>query len=273
MDQLDAGGSDVIDPISGDDVMSSNDASVTGTYNSGTVGDDDASTDLMLDELSIATQKSVAIVNDTGGAGATAGDTLEYTLEVQISDFFSFTSVVLDDNFSDGQLFDATFSPTWEINENGVMTSGTFTSGVNFTSMLNSPGDGSTDLSFDLSAVDGDGVLSGDLVAPDMTLTSGTTVTVTFRTVIQDAFLEATPSNDASVDIGDILSNSNVVTGTLPSGQTESDNGSTSHLDHGPYDLQRDLRHRRRAVHAWRRTHRWTDGNLSADLGPADFGC
>ena len=232
IDQFDADGNPVIDAASGDDALTINDSSVTGTYLGLTVGDDDALTDLELSQQSIATQKGVTIVDDVGAPGSTPGDTLEYTIDVQVSDFFEFSNVFLDDNFSDGQMFDTSFGPTFVINEGGVTTSGAF-SAANFSVTNNTPGDGTTDVFFDIAAEVPDGVLTGDLFA-DATLDGGTTVTVTFRTVIQEDFTDSFNSGDTSVDTGDILTNDVTVTGTLPSGETESDTGSASVQIEGP---------------------------------------
>ncbi len=232
IDQDDADSNPVLNAVSGDDVAVTNDASVTGNYITGMVGDDDAATDYLLTQKSIAIQKGVAIVNDTGAVGATPGDTLEYTMNLQVSDFFEFSSVVLDDNFSDGQAFNSSFVPTYSINEAGINTSGTFAP-ANYSVTLNSPGDGSTDVHFDLFSEDPDGVLTGDLFA-DASQDGGTTVTVRFQTIIQEDFLETYPTGDQSVDVGDILRNDVVATGTLPSGQTERDTSATSLSITGP---------------------------------------
>ena len=163
-------------------------------------------------------------MNDVGGAGATPGDTLEYTIDVQVSDFFEFGNLFLEDTFTDGQNFDTSFVPTFVINEGGTTTSGTF-GAANFSV---TPGTGgSEDVFFNVAAEVADGTLTGDLFA-DTTISGGTTVTVTFRTVIQDVFETDFPSGDASVDAGDVLSNQVTVTGTLPSGQTEQDTGDAS---------------------------------------------
>ena len=153
--------------------------------------------------------------------GASPGDVLEYTLDVQISDFFQFDDLVIDDDFSDGQRFDSTFTPTFVFTENGVTTSGTFDPS-NFNVNLNAGTTGRTDVFFDLTGEHGD-ALTGDLFGSDTTQSSATTVQVTYRTVIQENFSDTFPSGDASVDIGDILDNDVVVTGVLPSGQTETD--------------------------------------------------
>jgi fimbrial isopeptide formation D2 family protein/uncharacterized repeat protein (TIGR01451 family) len=232
VDEFDADGNPVIDPASGDDVMLNNDAMVSGDHSSGPVSDDDMDTDFVLEARSLAVQKGYTIQTDVGGAGPTPGDVIEYTIDVQVSDFFSFSNLVLDDNFSDGQLFDATFVPTFSIAENGVTTSGAFAA-ANYTVTQNSPGDGSTDVFFDISAEDLDGIVNGDLFA-DSTVTSGTTVTVVFRTVIQESFTDTFPSGDSSVDIGDVLTNDVTVSGLLPSGQSEDDTSGTSFAVQGP---------------------------------------
>lgn len=236
---LDANNNPVIDPLSGDATTVTNDSSVTGTYGGATVGDDDVFTDETLEQRSIATQKGVVVINDIGGPGATPGDTLEYTIEVQISDYFEFSNVVISDTFNDGQRFDTSYTPQFIISEGGVTSALTDFNNANYTVTLNSDGapptplDGSTDVVFDIFAEVPDGVLTGDLFA-DSTLNGATTVTVKFRTVIQDDFTDTFTSGDESVDIGDLLSNTTSVTGILPSTQTETDTGATSISITGP---------------------------------------
>ena len=136
----------------------------------------------------------------------------------------------LEDTFTDGQDFDTSFVPTFVINEGGTTTSGTF-GAANFSVTPNPSG--SEDVFFNVAAEVPDGTLTGDLFA-DTTISGATTVTVTFRTVIQDAFETDFPSGDASVDTGDVLSNQVTVTGTLPSGETEQDTGEASVQIEGP---------------------------------------
>ena len=92
-----------------------------------------------------------------------SADILEYTVDVQVSDYFTFEAVVLDDSFSDGQTFLASFAPTYTVVENGVTTSGTFAS-THFTVVPNT--DGTTDVQFRLSnqliALGQNGWLDGD---------------------------------------------------------------------------------------------------------------
>ncbi|MEL6109534.1 MAG: DUF4347 domain-containing protein [Planctomycetota bacterium] len=232
VERVDAGGSNVLDPVSGAFVPTTNDAQATFEYQGTSLAVDDAGTDFTLSQESISLQKGVAVVNDLGGAGATPGDTLEYTLNIQVSDFFEFGMLRIDDTFSDGQLFDTTFAPTFAITEEGVSSSGTF-SGSQFTVTHNALTDGTTDILFDLSSVVSDGVLTGDFF--DDALSEGpTTVQIRFRTVIQENFLQTFPSGDPSVDTGDRLTNDATVTGQVTGGAIVSDGSGTSISITGP---------------------------------------
>ena len=188
---------------------------------------DDAGTDTTLEDKSLAIQKSVAVV---GGGPAVPGAVLEYTLSFQVSDFFSFDELVLADDFSDGQRFDATFAPTFSVTENGLATNGGF-AGANFDIMLNSPGDGRTAiqlrLSDELIAQNADGTLDGDLFA-DAIQVGGTVGTVTYRTVIQEDFSDTFASGDNSVDMGDTLDNNVQITGDLPNDNKVTDDSAAS---------------------------------------------
>ena len=234
--ELDADMGYVINANTGDDATSLNMAFAEAEYDADgpggnpgvTVSDSDNAT---LNDRSIAIQKGVSIQKDTGAAGATPGDTLEYTLNFQVSDYFSFDQINIQDIFSDGQLFDATYTPTFSIYENGVSTNGIFDVS-NFNYAQNSPGDGTTTVNFDLSnqlILEGqDGVLYGDLFLEN-DLTSGTVGSIKFRTVIQEEYSDNYPSTDKSVDAGDVLGNNVSITGRIPSsGNLESDTSSAS---------------------------------------------
>jgi hypothetical protein len=118
----DSASASVIDPASGDDVTSCNNASSSGTWTpldardtGGTFSRDPAGCEHTLTDKSIAIQKSVSVV---GGGNVFPGQTLEYTLNFQISDFFAFQDIVVTDIFSDGQHLDPSFPPTLQINGN-----------------------------------------------------------------------------------------------------------------------------------------------------------
>ena len=199
-----------------------------------------------LDGKSIAVQKSVANVDDPQGNGNTPGDTLEYTIRFQISDYFTFGDLVLDDLFSDGQRFDFGHGATFNVTDRGVTTSGDFAVGregdpdngantydpdahtlkvdesrIDFADDANEQGasDGITALTFDLSKAlkewagsnHADGILEGGRAVSE---TDGAAFgTITFRTVIQQDFADTFPSGDRSVDHGDTLSNEVEISG------------------------------------------------------------
>ena len=126
----------VIDPATGSAVLSCNNASVSGSWtpidsrnvaDGGVKTQDPGGCEYSLHDRSIAIQKGVAVVAGTGGGPGldmlipTA--TLEYRLNIQISDFFAFNEIVVTDTFSDGQHFDALFTPTLEVNGNSFALS------------------------------------------------------------------------------------------------------------------------------------------------------
>ncbi|RME61511.1 MAG: isopeptide-forming domain-containing fimbrial protein, partial [Caldilineae bacterium] len=243
--QYDAGGAYVLNPETGDDVKSENQARAVGDWDpvdsrdpSGTDNAvaDPSGVEHTLWDKSIAIQKSVAVAVDTGAAGATPGDTLEYTLDFQVSDFFAFRSVVITDTFSDGQRWDATFTPTLSFNGNTyVLTSQAITT-TNYTvdesQIGNDPDpatDGSTTVIFrvsdELITRGRNGKLVGGCVPPtgtgggdpdcDVYDDGGTTGQIKFRTVIQQNFSDTYPSGDSSVDQGDVLNNAVLINGNL----------------------------------------------------------
>ena len=243
----------VISPTSGDDVTALNDGrsggtfpgneagdAVTFTINPDTVGLDNH----LLNPKSIAIQKTFALTTDAVAPGLTPGDTLTYTLQTQVSDFFTFGSVHLPDVLGDGQLFDAS-SATFSVTEHGVTTTGSFTTGQNMAvnTAAHTCGNGTTAIDFDLSkaltdAAPGgalsEGVLTGGRVGGSF---GGTTVTITYRATILDAYRCTAPPRllDTSIDAGDTVTNDVTVTGIVydnatqtATGQSEDDTSSVT---------------------------------------------
>ena len=195
---------------------------------------------------SIAIQKTSVIVNNVGPSGYTPGDTLEYTLNFQISDFFAFGNVVITDIISDGQHFDPSFRPTLEINGNGYlstasgMADASFTVAQDFTGAVENlpvytlvapPHTGSSNISFRVSDEianergQANGWLIGGCVpangtgggAPDCASynNGATTGRIVFRTVIQDQFTDHFTPNDPAIDHGDIIKNHVTIGGDI----------------------------------------------------------
>ncbi len=263
----DSGGASVIDPSTGDDVPSCNQASASGVWNPPDPRDNAQTFTLAptgcehtLTDKSIAIQKGVSVV---GGGNPAPGKYLEYTLDFQVSDFFAFQNVVVTDVISDGQRFDPTFTPTLQINGNTYTLNAAgfnaanydvachYTGGGSECETNTVPFDGTTTLVFRVSDEiiargQPDGRLIGGCVPPGGTgggdpdcgtYNDGpTTGRIVFRTVVQENFSDTYPSGDPSVDQGDVLNNTITIGGDLlstsdastPTGNSEQDNSAAS---------------------------------------------
>src|SRR5690606_22246043 len=119
----DAAGNPVINADSGAFALAENESQTFGDWTAtGTpVQSEVADHDLSLQ--SIAIQKTVANI-DFAAPSHRPGNRLEWTLQVQVSDFFAFDNLVVDDTYSDGQSFDTTFIPTlsWSASNSGGAT-------------------------------------------------------------------------------------------------------------------------------------------------------
>ena len=232
--EFDADGDRIIDQNNGDDATVINNGQATGDFIPNDVRDapislvdDDTLIDHTLEAASIVVQKGSTIFNDANAAGLSPGDTIEYTLEVQVSDYFTFDNIVLDDVMSDGQRLDLGFTPTFSFNERGASNSGTFNigaalgPGVTLAHNIDSPGSGQTFLNFDLStAIAGvapDGVLEGGLANGTF---GATTATIVYRAIVQDVYTDQFPSGEQEVGQGDRISNTVDVTGDVLTNQT-----------------------------------------------------
>lgn len=257
--RIDAPLSPILNPVTGDDRAVIDDASAEGLWQPIDTRDpltpvesNVTANDHTLTLKSIATQKTLAIVNDVGVAGLSPGDTVEYTIAFQVSDYFAFQNIVLTDLFSDGQDY-VPLSATLAVSDgHGV---GGFVSGIfapaNLSLSENFVG-GSDQLLLRVSdelAARGfspNGRLVGGAIpaggtggpppASNPPLPFGATQgTVTFRTVVQDEFEVDFPSGDAAINPGDTIGNAITISGDLlsvadltPNGNSEADNSSAS---------------------------------------------
>lgn len=244
--EFDANANRIISATSGDDVPSINDGRASGTWTPTDPSDTAVPVNIVdqtslldnhtLTDKSIAIQKSVTVLNDLGATGPTPGDTLEYTLNFQISDYFTFGDLIVEDIFSDGQRLNGSPSGpfpgpfTLTVTDRNGTVSGNFTpsltSGatnlhVDLTEIGNDTNpatDGSTKLTFDVSRalVDlgaSDGILQGGrAISPDAGPATGT---ITYRTVIQQSFTDTYPSGEPIVNQGDLLNNNTLITGSV----------------------------------------------------------
>jgi large repetitive protein len=252
--RVNANATSVIDPTTGTAVISENEASAVGNWapldprdasGTGNAVANPPGPEHVLNDRSLAVQKTVAVKIDTGAAGPTPDDTLEYTLNFQVSDFFAFQNVSLKDILSDGQRFDPSFPPTLTVTEDGSSSSGSMNAShysviTHYTGGPSpvAPIDGTQELQFrvsdELVARGGglDALLLGGCVphggtggpAPDCSAyNAGPTIgTIVFRAIIQRDYtdIHGPPfphpvvqfdrlSNGITVR-GDVLNNSNL---------------------------------------------------------------
>ncbi|MGM0374564.1 MAG: sortase domain-containing protein [Chloroflexota bacterium] len=277
----DLSGARVLDPATGDDVPSVNNAYAVGDWTP-TDSRDPGGTDNVsaggvgppgeytLTDKSLAIQKGVTNLTDSQNS---PGDILEYTLEVQVSDFFAFGAVEIIDIVSDGQHVLSTYTPELRIDGNGFsfpaadLEEGNFdvicnysgTQGSECTASDPETDDGTTRLVFRISdELESRGRPDGDLLGGCVPSGGGTadcensddgptTATLTFRTQILEDFRDDYPSGDESVDQGDVFSDQVEVSGEvldnptlISSGETESDD-SDAGLEIGRHGLSKSI--------------------------------
>ena len=98
--RLDNSTNPVIDPLTGLPITTTNTANVTGIYNGTNVS---SSANYNLNLKSLAIQKGV--VDETHPSAPQPTDILHYTVNLQISDYFSIKELVIRDTLGDGQTF------------------------------------------------------------------------------------------------------------------------------------------------------------------------
>jgi len=235
--RLNAASAAVINAATGDDATSVNDACGEIYWNPIDAHDPDVSvvsdatpSDCTLSDRSIAIQKGVALVTDTGAPGYSPGDTIEYTLNFQVSDYFAFQNLVVTDTYTDGQRVDGSYTPTLSVTEHGNAlpvaafaagnwSTANLTNGIANDSLPDATYEGGQELTFSVSAeliaraADGR-LLGGGVEDPFAELENnpplpygGTTGTIRFRCVIQDTYRERYPSGENSVNGNDSFGN------------------------------------------------------------------
>jgi uncharacterized repeat protein (TIGR01451 family)/fimbrial isopeptide formation D2 family protein len=170
---------------------------------------------------SIAEQKSVAVL---GGGLAVPGATLDYTLKGQVSDYFDLGNLTLTDTLGDGQTFDAGFTPTITLTENGATTTAAllaseYTVGAKIA--------GVTTITIDVSEATLRLGFGATLAGTGEVTPHAATATVNFRATVDPLWSGPVPG-DPMVDQGDVLTNSIIFGGTTPSAAPVQDNSGTS---------------------------------------------
>ena len=255
--QDDAAGLDVIPLGTGGTAIATNVANATGTWTSANPNfpdpqtvesdPDDANAQHTLTARTVALQKS--FVDLTNPGSPRAGDLIEYTLNFQVSDFFALDNFDIADVISDGQAFDATFTPTLTYTQQSESYTAAPFAPANVTVTVNDPGNGTTDVVFDVSSQlaalrgSADGDLLGAAIPPGGTggptpnpLPSdpGTRGTIKFRARVLDQYRQ-TPRSGADVVQGDVMTDEATTTADVlafgdlsPTASTVSDGSSAS---------------------------------------------
>lgn len=254
--EIDHAGAAVIDPASGADITVTFGApTVEARFQprdtrdlplSGTSVVTGNGTPVSFTASSISLHKEVSLSLDIGGTGITPGDVLDYSLNIDVSDYFAFGENLLQegeltivDQLSDGQTLTGT--PTMRIDHAGTA----HTVALVYTSTANA--DGTTTITFDLSAsirayTTTQGPLPGDLAFDDL-LQGATRAVIAYSALVSQAYTAAYAQS--ALNEGDQIGNSATVTGSVLlsrislSGSSVSDGSSTtSTIDANNIDIE-----------------------------------
>ena len=250
-----ANGNDVIDPVTGDDVpITLGQPTATGQWlpldpRDQTVVDPGppqvvepnvitaTGNDATFVAKSVALLKTVTIASNTGSAGLSPGDELQYTLNVDLSDYFAIGktlfgvgSLSITDQLGDGQRLSG--SPVLTVFFEGVQYD------IALVTTVGTPGASGTTLTFDIAqslantpAIFG-GALIGDVAFDGNELEGPTRAVITYRSTVAQAY--TTVYTQSEINEGDSIGNNATVSGTLLAnnvaltGETEADTSAAS---------------------------------------------
>jgi VCBS repeat-containing protein len=187
---------------------------------------------------SITLLKTATLQTDIGHTGITPGDTVQYTLDLAISDYFAFGKdffndgqLIVRDQLSDGQALTGT--PTMTVTINGVAQTITLV-----TTVVNNAG-GSTSMAFDIgqslrnASANLRGWLNGDLAFDDQ-IQGAVLAVLSYSAIVGQTYKPPSGNPQPDINEGDELGNSAVVDGTLLqdpfnlTGQSETDTSATT---------------------------------------------
>ncbi|GJG97587.1 VCBS domain-containing protein [Cupriavidus pauculus] len=245
--QTDSDGSNVLDPVSGDDrgiTVAAPQATADWTpldprdvplapappfVEVAANGDP-----LSFTAKSITLHKSVSIGSDTGTAGLSPGDTLAFQYDIAVSDYFAFGQTLLrtgqltiTDTLGDGMTFTGT--PVMTFQQNGQ----SYTVPLVFT--LGAKGPNGTVITFDLARSIRNaglpiGILAGDL-SGNNTREGATIATIRYQATVDEAYQATYPQSE--INEGDSLGNTAQIDGVVAldafnSGGDQSDGSQTT---------------------------------------------
>lgn len=182
---------------------------------------------------SIAVQKTQTVVVDVGAPGLGPGDTIEYVVEGQVSDYYRFNNLVLNDLMSDGQVYlDGT--ARLDVLEGGSTAgSGSFLP-ANF-SVVRDGTTGQTAFVFNVSGQLVSGLVDGQLDGGEATGNGPTTFRIAYRALVERFFVDG----GGAVGQGDSLSNTTAIAADvvddngLVTGSNGDDSASTGRIQTG----------------------------------------
>jgi fimbrial isopeptide formation D2 family protein/uncharacterized repeat protein (TIGR01451 family) len=210
----------VIDPTTGDEVPVTNNVTGTGSWDPLDGRDpitavSDSDTDVF-QARSIAIQKSNVAITDNQVAGPTPDDIYEFTLNVQVSDYFTFGDLVVTDILGNGWQYLADSAEFTFAEETGSQA--TPVSLTPFEMSTFDSGSGTTtnvwDLSAALQSVGDDGLLTGDVAGDGTSSGTTTTLQITYQAQVLPAFPGGV-SGTQTLSQGDVLGNDVTVAGNI----------------------------------------------------------
>lgn len=207
-----------------------------------------------LQDKSMGIQKGNSDLTIAGSYHPVPRDTIQYTLNIQVSDYFAFQNLIVSDVISDGQHIDPTFTPTLTFTSHGATSPAAQFTAANWNSVIRTDGilnnglpisaalEGTTLLTLNVSAEAitrafngkfvGGGIPNGGTIVgagpnepPPAFPFGGTTLQIVYRTVIQDDFTDNAPSGNSNVKAHDVLNNTVTAAGDLLNVTNLSTNG------------------------------------------------
>ncbi|MBS8268223.1 DUF4347 domain-containing protein [Halomonas litopenaei] len=248
--ETDANGDPVLDPVTGNDQtitfgaptgsgvwLPLDDRDRNPDDPDGKVSFEGTGDELSFVAKSITLEKTATLAIDTGTSGLTPGDTLEYQLEMALSDYFAFGEdtqlegqFVVTDTLGDGQTLEGT--PTL------ILYSGDDATTIDLVVTTSVNADGTTTLVFDIAqsienALDDQAWLAGDAAFDGVIDAGATRALISYRAVIDDAYADEDVTDHPAINEGDSVGNNALVDATLLlnpnnlTGDSETDDSST----------------------------------------------
>lgn len=184
---------------------------------------------LELSAKSIAIQKSNALTDDQNAVGATPGDEFTFTLNLQVSDYFTLGDVTVEDLLGDGWDYVVGSAEFYAAQESGATGSALAPLSLTPDETVSANADGTTDIAWDISQAlirnGSDGLLAGDIARdglsnsvpadpgpPEVAAVAGTPteVVITYKAKVRSDYTSVA-TGDPKVSQGDTLTNNSTV--------------------------------------------------------------